>query len=268
MADNINGPLHAERMGPTDLPLMVFVHPNPMDSAAWLFQMAHLSTWFNCVAVDLPGYGRSPTATDAVTMADLAQACWEAADAAGDGPAILVGCSIGAAVVQHMYHVRPEATRAVIVCGTGYTPMKDNIPRRIDSYREHGLDYRWDYTFIDFSEAFRQTPLARWFAELFTERNDSADLDSIIAILGAHAVPDEPWLREDLNAPVLIISGSEDQAHPRAFELRDRLPDAELVILEGAGHACNIERPWEFDTQLLEFLARRGLQQLPSRTTH
>jgi pimeloyl-ACP methyl ester carboxylesterase len=35
------------------------------------------------------------------------------------------------------------------------------------------------------------------------------------------------------------------------------LPDAELVTLVGAGHACQLEQPWEFDLHLLEFLDRR-----------
>ena len=56
---------------------------------------------------------------------------------------------------------------------------------------------------------------------------------------------------------MLIMTGSEDAAHKRAFALRDVLPDAELVTLVGAGHACQLEQPWEFDRHLLDFLDRR-----------
>src|SRR3954462_7568972 len=79
MADHIEGPLYYERMGRTG-PVIAFVHPNPMDQSCWIYQVAHLSTWYRCVAIDIPGYGRSPKARPGLTMDDMAQACWEAVD--------------------------------------------------------------------------------------------------------------------------------------------------------------------------------------------
>ncbi len=110
MAQRIHGPLYTERMGRTG-PVAAFVHPNPLDQSCWLYQMAHLSTWYRCVAIDLPGYGRSPTADPGLTLRDLAQACWEAVEAiAPDEKAILAGCSIGSSIVPYMYHFDPDRT--------------------------------------------------------------------------------------------------------------------------------------------------------------
>jgi pimeloyl-ACP methyl ester carboxylesterase len=95
MAEHIDGPLYYETMGESG-PVMAFVHPNPMDQSCWIFQMAQMSTWYRCIAIDLPGYGKSPKARAGLTMQDIAQACWEAIDDAHPGErAILVGCSIG-----------------------------------------------------------------------------------------------------------------------------------------------------------------------------
>ena len=66
-----------QRMGRTG-PVMAFVHPNPMDQSCWIYQMAHMSTWFRCIAIDVPGYGRSPKCRKGVSMNDVAQGCWEA----------------------------------------------------------------------------------------------------------------------------------------------------------------------------------------------
>jgi pimeloyl-ACP methyl ester carboxylesterase len=58
---------------------------------------------------------------------------------------------------------------------------------------------------------------------------------------------------------VLILSGSEDPTGVAAPALHARLPDSELVVLDGAGHACHVEQPWRFDAETLEFLRRRGV---------
>ena len=265
MADRIHGRLHTEQMGIDGAPLMVFVPPNPMDSACWLYQLAHLSTWYRCVAIDLPGYGRSPTAAHDVRMADIAEACWEAVDAVGEAPAVLVGCSVGQTLVQYMYHLRPDGVVAIVLSGASYAESKEFLQYRIDGYEEHGLDYRYQYTLEDFSASFRETSLARGFAELFCARDQFADLASILSMFRALKEPDPDWLSSELHVPTAIIEGSEDNAYQRVNALLDRLPDGELFVMEGAGHACHLERPWEFDQHLLEFLERRGLSIAASR---
>jgi pimeloyl-ACP methyl ester carboxylesterase len=138
MACHIDGPLYYERMGRTG-PVMAFVHPNPMDQSCWIFQMAQVSTWFRCIAIDIPGYGRSPKARPGLTMQDIAQACWEAVDEIAPGEqAILVGCSVGSAVVTYMHHRHPQRTAALVLSGTGYNPGKEFAHRRIAAYKQHG----------------------------------------------------------------------------------------------------------------------------------
>src|SRR5688500_19142927 len=94
MAEHIEGPLYYERMGRTG-PVMAFVHPNPMDQSCWIYQMARFSTWFRCVAIDIPGYGRSPAGTAEMSRFDMAEALWEALGEVSPGePAVRVGCAV------------------------------------------------------------------------------------------------------------------------------------------------------------------------------
>ena len=86
MVTHINGPLYWEQLGKTGRP-MFFVHPNPYDRSAWLYQQAHFSTWFQAITVDLPGFGRSPTASEGLTMAEVGQACWAVLDEISAEPA-------------------------------------------------------------------------------------------------------------------------------------------------------------------------------------
>lgn len=259
MANHIDGPLYYERMGRTG-PVMAFVHPNPMDQSCWIYQLAHMSTWFRCIAIDIPGYGRSPKARKGLTMEDMAEACWEAVDEAFPGErAILVGCSVGSAIVPFMHHRHPERTSALVLSGTGYSPGKEFTAKRIKAYTEREIDYRWGYTFEDLSPAFRATPMAKYFADLFTERNAHADLQTILYQFEALAKPEVEDHHMRIGCPTIIITGSEDGAHQSAFPLQARIKGCEMKIIYGAGHACQIEQPWLFDQFLLEFLEHHDL---------
>ena len=259
MAQRVKGALYYERMGRTG-PVIAFVHPNPMDQSCWIFQLAHLSTWYRCIAIDIPGYGRSPKSDAGLTMDDMAAACWEAIDDAAPGEkAILVGCSTGSAISPFMYHQRPDKTPAMILCGTGYSPGKEFAKRRIDAYTEKGIDYRWAYTFEDLSPAFRATPLAHFFANMFAERNAFADVETIIHQFRALQTPEPEGHHARIACPTIILTGTEDGAHQTAFPLQKRIPNCELKVLPGAGHACQIEQPWLFNRFMLEFLNRHGL---------
>jgi pimeloyl-ACP methyl ester carboxylesterase len=201
-------------------------------------------------------------------MEEIANACWEAADVAGGHqPAVVVGCSVGASIAQHMYHQRKTKVSAVVLSGTGWRPNKEFVPRHIDAYRQRGVAYRWEYTLMDFSEAFRVTPQAEWFARVFSERNEGADVPTIIRMFEAQGVPDPPWLQAELQAPVLIITGTRDNAHPTAGTLQRKFPNAELIAIEGAGHACHMESPWEYDQALISFLRRNGHPHLPNQAS-
>ena len=259
MAQHIHGPLYYERMGRTG-PVIAFVHPNPMDQSCWIFQMAHLSTWYHCIAIDIPGYGRSPRADAGLTMSDMAEACWEAIDDAAPGEsAILVDCLVGKVFTAQVDLKGIEKTAALVLSGTGYNPTKEFTQRRIDNYTANGVDYRWRYTFEDLSPAFRATPLAHFFANLFTERNQLADVQTIIHQFKALAQPYPEGHHERIACPTIILTGSEDGSHERAFALKARIPNCELKVLPGAGHACQMEQPWLFDRFMIEFLSKHGL---------
>jgi pimeloyl-ACP methyl ester carboxylesterase len=263
MAPHINGPLNYERLG-KDGPAMAFVHPNPMDRDCWIYQMSHFSTWYRCMAIDLPGYGRSPSAVTGLTMPDVAEACWEAIDDCfgEDGTVILVGLSVGSNVVPHMFHLRPQRATALILSGAGLSleeGVKPFAVKRMAQYGEQGVMFRRQHALEDFSPAFRDSPLGRYFADLFAERNRWADAFTIIEMFRALGQPDPAWLHSDIAAPTLIIKGALDGDVSRAFALADAIPGAELSIIAEAGHCCNMEQPWEWDSKAIDFLQRKGL---------
>ncbi len=158
-----------------------------------------------------------------------------------------------------MYHFDPDRTLAMVLTGTGYVPGREFAPRRITAFREQGIDYRRAYTLEDFSPDFGDTDYAAYFVNLFTERNAYADVDTIIRLFEAYLTPDADDHFASIDCPTLILTGSADTAHASAFALRKQIPDCDLQVLPGAGHACQMEQPWLFDRLMLAFLERHGL---------
>src|SRR5205823_14545698 len=167
--------------------------------------------------------------------------------------------SVGSNVVLHMANLQPERTRAIVVSGASYRPVKTAPARRIPQYEKYGVDFRWDHTFVDFSAAFRSSELAHYFATIFTERNRWADAPTIVEMFRALGEPDPDWLFEGIRSPMLILTGSEDNGHEPSLALQERIKGCERITIQGAGHSCNMEQPWEWDAQCLRFLARHGL---------
>jgi pimeloyl-ACP methyl ester carboxylesterase len=240
--------------------VIAFIHPNPLDQSCWLFQMTHFSTWFRCMAIDIPGYGKSLTAKAGMTLGDIGAACWEAIDDSFPGePAILVGCSVGAQVLPYMSKQAPKRTRALVMTGVGYNPKKDYATRMSDAYSQGGIDYRRDHALHGMSSGFRDTQLGQYLTDIFIERNQWIDVPTILHQCDAHRMPDPDDLHSAISCPSIIITGTEDGSHPTSFILQTRIAGCELLVIPKGGHTLQFEQPWLFDRLMLDFLRRHQL---------
>ena len=258
MAQHIPGPLYVAQLGATGTP-MLFLHSTPDDHRIWLYQTAHFSAWFRAIAVDFAGYGRSPAPQAGVTIADQAAACWEAVDRIGAGSIIIHGNSMGAQVAVHMAHQQPARCLALILSGAGYPPPTAPMLRMVERYKAEGLALRHVQILDHFSEAGRMQPFLQHYARMVCALDNPSTLASIIAMNEALASPTPESYYRDLAAPLLILCGTEDRSLAGAIEMQKVVKGADFRAIEGAGHACMIERPWEYDRHCVAFLAQRGL---------
>jgi pimeloyl-ACP methyl ester carboxylesterase len=157
-----------------------------------------------------------------------------------------------------MAHEQPARTSAVILSGTSYREEKTYCIERIEAYSARGIDYRRDYFLEIVSPEWGASPLGQFFADLFAERNNTADVETIIEMFRALYVPDPDYLW-DLTAPLQVISGTQDRSHAFGRALAGKVAGSEFVALQDAGHACQIEQPWAWDALAIDFLRRKGL---------
>jgi pimeloyl-ACP methyl ester carboxylesterase len=247
---------------------MIFLHSTPDDHRLWMYQTAHFSAWYRTIAVDLAGYGRSPIPQDGVSLADQAEACWEAVDRISDGKIVVHGNSMGSFIAYHMTKQRPERCHCLIMSGTGYIPGPVRAPMKAwkERYEKEGIALR-HYQLLDhFSDAAKKLPVVQHYARMVVELNNPATVQGIIAMNAAlmNAEPDSFW--ESCPVPLMIVSGTADRNHAAAEELHRRMKGSEFRVVEGAGHAVMQEAPWLYDGYCIEFLTKLGLWPGPRAT--
>ncbi|MEO0362684.1 MAG: alpha/beta fold hydrolase, partial [Pseudomonadota bacterium] len=95
-------------------PLVLFAHCSLGQAGLWKGVMAALAPRWRCVALDLPGHGRTDRGDEELSLQDEALAdLAHFARLMGNGRAHLVGLSLGGAIVGRAAARRPAMARSV-----------------------------------------------------------------------------------------------------------------------------------------------------------
>lgn len=237
--------------GPTDGPLIVFIHGTRLTRVSWSAVVARLSDAHRCVSVDLPGHGalaEMPFSLDAA--ANVVDA---AIDAAGGGPAVLVGLSLGGYVAMATAARAPERIRGLVLAGSSAEPSGPT-----------GLAFRlFAWALVALPER-RLDDLNTW---VFRHRYPPTIAEPIIAAGywsrgGAAAVRSltETRFRDRLRAyggPTLVINGGLDMV----FRLGERsflrgIPNVSRRLLPLSSHLTPLDRPEAFAAAVRTFVER------------
>ncbi len=155
-------PRHTTRhleCGPTDGPLMIFLHGWPELSLIWRAQMeAFASDGWRCIAPDMRGYGGSsaPAALDAYTNEQVVKDMAELHDHLGGKPAIWVGHDWGSVIAASLVAQEPARSRGLVLISVPYFPDANALPTLVplidrtiypaDQYPDGQWDYYRYYT--------------------------------------------------------------------------------------------------------------------------
>lgn len=239
-------------------PALVLIHAIPFDHTLWLYQMAHFSTWFQVIAMDLRGFGRSAKVTTPYSFEDMANDVLGVMADEHVDRAVVMGCSIGSKLALLLGGMWPERFSAVIQVGGNSGPQ--DFERRITGYAsEPFAPYRRAHLRFGNRDGFGDEPLGRYFHDMFSERDPWHDPAAICAVFRALSAGDARPYLATYKLPTLIINGEFDNARPRGEETAKLIPGAHHRVLAGAGHACMIEDPAGFDALVIAFLKEHGL---------
>ncbi|MGW5054870.1 alpha/beta fold hydrolase [Actinokineospora sp. NPDC004072] len=239
-------------------PAVLLVHGHPFDRTMWRPQLDLLPRiGYRAIAPDLRGYGQSPVTPGTVPFARHTADLVELLDALGVESAVLCGLSMGGQLVMEFHRVHPERVRGLVLADTTPHPetpesrrnrlaMADQLDR--EGMRGYADDVIWKMVSPGNPEvgAFVLPMMAGApAAGAAAAQRGRADRPDYLPSLRAAAVPG------------LVVVGSDDEFTPVpvARETADALPDGRLLVVDGAAHMPNLERPEVFNDALAEFLS-------------
>ncbi|OAA21104.1 putative hydrolase or acyltransferase of alpha/beta superfamily [Frankia sp. EI5c] len=291
-ADGI--PLHVEqtdqdpRPGPeTAAPTLVFVHGFCVNGDSWVFQQRALRDLGPMVFYDLRAHGRSgPCEAGSCTIdqlaADLHQVLTERVP---QGPIVLVGHSMGGMTIIALAGTHPELFRdrvaGVVLLSTSagdlarltlglpalvtdgvrralptLTVGMRRAPTLFERARRRGSDFSWEITRrIAFGSGDVPPSVVSFLEEMVGDTPIPVMAAFMSTLLEHDKVEAVAGLRD---TPTVILVGDDDVMTPpeHSRAIADLLPDAELRIEPGAGHAIMLERPAATNAAIRDLVER------------
>ncbi|HEV3229747.1 MAG TPA: alpha/beta hydrolase [Solirubrobacteraceae bacterium] len=273
---------------------VILCHGFPELWYSWRHQLPALaSAGFRALAPDLPGFGDSsiPSETSAYDLATVSEGVLAVLDDLDEEKGVFVGHDWGAAVVWHVALAYPERVAAVAGMSVPFVPRAPAAP--IPILRQHLGE---DFYMVWFQQPgvadaalaadVRRTLLATsaWTSQWAEGDHDpprpdwltEADLDVYVEAfertgftggLNYYRNIDRNWelsaplADRRIDAPALFVTGSRD---PVASFMPAEAMDGWVtdlrakVVIEGAGHWVQQQRPEEVNEALLTFLAEVG----------
>lgn len=259
------------RAGPPNGEPIVLVHGlGPQAARDWSHVIPALAKRYSVYAVDLPGFGYSDKGNHLYSPENFARVLDAVLGEHVQRPFALVGHSMGAAVALAYASAFPKrVSRLVLVDSAGvlHRSVYAEFLGRMGARRALGMDSPW------LEQVVRAIQLR---AENWPIRGDLAleragvrrrllrgDPNAIAAF--ALVERDFGEALRTIAVPTLVIWGAEDTIAPlrTGQALASAIRGARLVVLEGVGHAPQIQAPDRFNPVLLDEIDGRQLAAPP-----
>ncbi len=254
-------PYHYETWGPDDGPVIVLIHGGYVEgSKTWENNATDIArSGVRVVAVDLAGLGLSSRNVDQdFTLTGQAQLVAMVLNELRIVNATVVGHDYGAAVALELAQIQPQFVGSIALIAPQLDATAWPSWRRWSSISFLRNGFAWA---LDCGGLFWKNRIASEFvdpsiaADYIETQRPMTQIDGTMNALVAIAQTEEPGLREqwqELDLPMMVIVGDSDPEID-ADKIGDEFPNAELRIIENAGHMPQVEASTQVNRLLVQF---------------
>ncbi len=237
---------------------IVMSHALGCDASLWDALANVLAAQHRVVCFDHRGHGDSEAMAGPCTMADLALDAQQLLDDLQCGPVVWVGISLGGMVGQELAIRDPKRLKALVIANSTSAYDEAGIAawrQRLATIEADGIEALADGTMQRwFSAAFhaaQPATVARWRRRLV-----STSRHGYLAACHAVMNHDTTDRLAAITTPTLVIAASLDQGTPPCMSqaIADAVPNARMVMIEGAAHLSVLEQEPMFRAAIERFL--------------
>lgn len=213
---------------------LVCIHPPLLTSEVFHYQMSELSDEFRLVAFDVRGHGLSAPSRQPVTYPLIVEDMMRLTEFLGLGECWLCGYSTGASVALEALLTAPaKFAGAIVISGM---PELNDWYNRTRVRLALAAARAWGKGLLSAAVSYGNADLAITFRKL-KRAADPGDLSNIRQYFKCSLSYSCTRLLGRIRQPVLLVFGQKDRPFLRyARLLEERLPNAALHLLPGAGH--------------------------------
>lgn len=257
----VNGiELYYELSGPEDAPALVLSNGIMMSTASWAYQSTALNKHLRVLLYDCRGMWKSDHPEGEYSMEEHADDLAGLLDALGIERAHIAGISYGAEISM-MFALRfPGKTQSLIIIdGVSeiHPLLKAQTYPWLMAAERHDPELLLKTSYhMNYAEEWIRDHQAAIDASV--ERYALLDMDALARLMKAFYVLDFTAELPKIKAPTLVIAGEKDLIKGREYAeiIAAQIPNCELVIIPGAGHALCLEKPAALNTLLLGFVTK------------
>jgi pimeloyl-ACP methyl ester carboxylesterase len=238
---------------------IVLLHGYLASSVSWIDIGLKLANFFNVIAIDLPGHGKSAAWPPIHTMEFMAEAVKEILDKENHKNACIAGHSLGGYVALAFANLYSEVTDSLILINSD--PFQDTEKRRNRRDREIALIHAGKKELLltlTNANPFlspNQPDFELKRKELINDGLSVPDEAIIATILGMKKRIDRCFVVENQAIRTLFILGKKDTQLNYQYLMQrfEKLNSVKFVIFENVAHMALVEDPGSVLLQIIEF---------------
>jgi pimeloyl-ACP methyl ester carboxylesterase len=243
-------------------PTLVFVHGWSCDSRYWQAQLPHFTKNHRVLTLDLAGHGHSGMTRSQYTMLAFGEDVQAVTEAAGSKKVILIGHSMGGAVIAEAARLMPSRVIGLIGVDTleniEYQLTNEELTKLMAPLKK---DFRTGSRQFAAEMISPQTDsrLREWILSDISAAPATIALSAMTGMMTQYLTGEAAKIFDEIRLPIVTVNGD---LWPISYEANRRhMYSFDAIVIKGADHFLMLTRHEDFNRAL-----KKAIQMILTKT--